>query len=55
MNDAEAHQLEALDGILCDPSAEPIKPSYRVLTIITQNFSKENEFGRGEFGVVYKV
>lgn len=52
MDEDQASELEALDGLLSNPSAEPIKLSYGLLKFITGNFS--NEIGRGGFGVVYK-
>ncbi|XP_044405341.1 uncharacterized protein [Triticum aestivum] len=52
MYDDQATELEALEGLLSDPSAEPIKLSYGLLKFITGNFS--NEIGRGGFGVVYQ-
>jgi coatomer subunit beta' len=51
--DDEASQLAALEHIMSDASAEPIKLSYGLLRSITDNFS--NEIGRGGFGVVYQV
>ena len=53
MDDDQARELEALEGVLSDPSAESIKLSYGLLKLITKKFS--NEIGRGGFGVVYKV
>uniref|UniRef100_A0ACD5TR01 Uncharacterized protein n=1 Tax=Avena sativa TaxID=4498 RepID=A0ACD5TR01_AVESA len=50
--DDEASQLAALEHIMSDASAEPIKLSYGLLRSITDNFS--NEIGRGGFGVVYQ-
>lgn len=50
--DDEASELAALEHIMSDASAEPIKLSYGLLRSITDNFS--NEIGRGGFGVVYK-
>jgi len=44
--------MEALEGILNDTSAEPIKLSYGLLKLITDNFS--NKIGQGAFGVVYQ-
>ncbi|KAF7081681.1 hypothetical protein CFC21_085598 [Triticum aestivum] len=52
MNDSQAGELEALEGLLVDPSAKPIKLSYGLLKFVTGNFS--NEIGRGGFGVVYQ-
>ena len=49
----QERELEALEGILSDPSAKPIRLSYGVLKFITNNFSKE--IGSGGFGVVYQV
>jgi hypothetical protein len=49
MDDYQARELEALEGILCDPCAEPIKLSCG----LTKTFS--NEIGSGGFGVVYQV
>jgi serine/threonine protein kinase len=46
-------ELEALENVFGDASAEPIKLSYGLLRYITDNFS--NEIGRGGFGVVYMV
>lgn len=48
----QERELEALEGILSDPSAKPIRLSYGVLKFITNNFSKE--IGSGGFGVVYQ-
>ncbi|VAI63733.1 uncharacterized protein LOC119326310 [Triticum dicoccoides] len=45
-------EMEALERVFSDASAKPIKLSYGLLEIITENFS--NEIGRGGFGVVYK-
>jgi len=52
MDHDQEWELEALEGILSDPTAEPIKLSYGLLKLITCNFS--NEIGRGGFGVVYR-
>ncbi|KAF6997786.1 hypothetical protein CFC21_013967 [Triticum aestivum] len=52
MDDDQARELEALEGVFSDPSAESIKLSYGLLKLITKKFS--NEIGRGGFGVVYK-
>ncbi|XBH66118.1 hypothetical protein VPH35_119577 [Triticum aestivum] len=38
--------------MLTDPNTEPIKLSYGLLKLITEDFA--NEIGRGGFGVVYK-
>jgi hypothetical protein len=51
--DDEARELEALEHIMSDPNAEPIKLSFGLLRSITDNFS--NEIGHGGFGVVYQV
>lgn len=48
----QANELENLDRILADPSAEPIQISYVAFKYITKNFAKE--IGRA-FGVVYLV
>ena len=48
-----AIELEALERVFSDASAEPIKLSYRLLGFITDNFSIE--IGHGGFGVVYMV
>uniref|UniRef100_A0ACD5V9J0 Uncharacterized protein n=1 Tax=Avena sativa TaxID=4498 RepID=A0ACD5V9J0_AVESA len=50
--DDEASELAALEHIMSDASAEPIKLSYGLLRSITDNFS--NEIGRGGFGIVYQ-
>jgi len=52
MDDDQVRELEALEGILSDPNAEPIKLTYGLLKFITDNFS--HEIGRGGFGVVYQ-
>ncbi|VAI63784.1 unnamed protein product [Triticum turgidum subsp. durum] len=52
MDDDQALEFEVLEGILSDPSAEPIRLSYGLMKFITENFS--NEIGRGAFGVVCK-
>lgn len=49
--DSIAIELEALEQVFSDASAEPLKLSYGLLDFITDNFS--NEIGRGGFGVVY--
>lgn len=51
--DDTAIEQEALENVFSDPSAEPIRLSYRLLRSVTHNFS--DEIGTGGFGVVYMV
>lgn len=55
MGDALEAELDALENILTDTSAEPIKLSFAAISEITSNFSEEKVIGRGGFGVVYLV
>jgi enhancer of mRNA-decapping protein 4/coatomer subunit beta' len=48
----QTSELEALEHILGDLSAEPTKLSYAVLQSITNNFCKV--IGYGGFAVVYR-
>ena len=48
-----ATELESLERVFNDASAEPIRLSYGFLRSVTNNFSEE--IGRGGFGVVYMV
>ncbi|EMS49888.1 Cysteine-rich receptor-like protein kinase 19 [Triticum urartu] len=52
MDHDQVSELEVLEGILGDASAEPFKISYGLLKTITRNFS--NEIGHGSFGNVYR-
>lgn len=47
----QASELEALEHILTDANAEPMKLSYALIKSITHGFFKE--IGHGGFGVVY--
>lgn len=49
----QAGEVEELERILTDVSAEPIKISYAVIEFITKNFAQE--IGTGGSGVVYLV
>jgi len=49
---AETKELEALEHIMSDGSADPMKLSSGFLRMITENFC--HEIGRGAFGVVYQ-
>lgn len=55
MGDALEAELDALENVLTDPSAEPIKLSYAAVREITSSFSEDKVIGRGGFGVVYLV
>ncbi|CAM0908622.1 unnamed protein product [Alopecurus aequalis] len=44
-------ELEALERVFSDATAEPIRLSYGLLKCVTDDFS--NEIGRGGFGVVF--
>ena len=46
-------EVEDLERIFTDTSAEPIKISYAAIKYITKNFS--TKIGDGGFGVVYLV
>lgn len=48
-------QLKALEGVLNDPSADPIQLSHEFLGNITEDFADENVIGSGGFGIVYLV
>ena len=51
--DDQASEVENLERIFTDTSAEPIKISYETIKHITKNFAVE--IGDGGFGVVYLV
>jgi hypothetical protein len=53
MDDDHACELEAVEGILCDPGAEPIKLSYGLMKFITKTITSEVCFCG--FGVVYQL
>lgn len=44
-----------IEKILRDPSAEPCYIPLQYLRDITDNFSCDQELGKGGFGVVYRV
>ena len=49
----QASELETLESILINTSAEPAKLTYALIKSIARNFSQE--IGHGRFGVVYLV
>ncbi|KAM0921810.1 hypothetical protein ACQ4PT_006721 [Festuca glaucescens] len=51
MDDQQASELEALERVLTNAGAQPIRLSYPLMKSMTRNFSEV--IGRGGFGVVY--
>ena len=49
----QTNEIENLERIFTDTSAEPIKISYAAIKYITKNFAVK--IGDGGFGVVYLV
>jgi hypothetical protein len=49
----QASEVESLERILSDVSADPTRLAYGLIKSITSDFS--TEIGRGAFGVVYLV
>ncbi|XP_045087828.1 uncharacterized protein [Aegilops tauschii subsp. strangulata] len=46
-------ELDALEGVVRDPTAEPMSLTLPLLRHITNDFSHESRIGRGGFAVVY--
>jgi hypothetical protein len=55
MDREASNKLNLLEHMLDDPSAGPTDLPLSLLTEITNNFSDDQEVGRGSFAVVYKV
>lgn len=49
----ERAEIDALERVVGDPSAEPISLSFWLLRRITNDFSDESEIGEGGFSKVY--
>ncbi|KAM3206303.1 hypothetical protein ACQJBY_061783 [Aegilops geniculata] len=53
-DDGQSTELDALEKVLLDETADPVDLPFSLLRSITGNFSEAQEIGRGGFGAVYK-